>query len=287
MLAGSRLKGHVKLLRCGQKGMVIKMKKNKILLTVIAVLLICCFVCGCDAGNENVDPQGAVSSDDTAESVPDTDPESDTEPESQTDESETSTPVSSNTPVVSKNEPAPQTKPAVAQPDITYISGIMIVNKTYALPSTYNPGIDPTAWAALNEMISAAAKDSILLSVVSGFRSYDTQNWLYNNYVKQDGKEKADTYSARPGHSEHQTGLAFDLNMDNDSFAATKEGKWVAENCWKYGFIIRYPKGKEEQTGYKYEPWHVRYIGKDLSKSVFESGLCLEEYFGITSVYQD
>ena len=171
--------------------------------------------------------------------------------------------------------------------ELKYVKGILIANKTYALPSTYNPGIDSDAGAALNEMIAAASAEGISLRMISGFRSYETQNILYNNYVARDGVAEADRYSARPGHSEHQTGLAFDLNSLEQSFEETREGKWLAENCWKYGFIIRYPKGKESVTGYMYEPWHVRYLGKDVAKAVYESGLCLEEYLGITSVYAD
>lgn len=176
-------------------------------------------------------------------------------------------------------------EPGPANVGLTYIQGILVVNKTYALPSDYDPGVDPTAYAALQEMFAGAREEGISLWVASGYRSYATQKWLYNNYVSMDGKAAADTYSARPGHSEHQTGLAFDLNYVADWFANTKEGVWLAENSWKYGFIIRYQKGKEGITGYKYEPWHVRYIGKEAAQAVFESGLCLEEYLGIDSVY--
>ena len=168
---------------------------------------------------------------------------------------------------------------------LTYIQGILVVNKTYSLPSDYNPGVDSTANSALNEMIAAAAKAGINLWIASGFRSYSRQETLYNNYVARDGKAAADRYSARPGYSEHQTGLAFDLNSLEQSFGETKEGKWIAENCWKYGFILRYPQNKEAQTGYMYEPWHVRYLGKDIAEKVYKSGLCLEEYLNITSVY--
>lgn len=168
---------------------------------------------------------------------------------------------------------------------LTYIQGILVVNKTYSLPSDYNPGVDGTANAALNEMIAAAAKEGINLWIASGFRSYSRQETLYNNYVARDGKAAADRYSARPGYSDHQTGLAFDLNSLEQSFGETKEGKWIAENCWKYGFILRYPQNKEAQTGYMYEPWHVRYLGKDIAEKVYKSGLCLEEYLNITSVY--
>ena len=174
----------------------------------------------------------------------------------------------------------------LVEPELTYIDGILIANKTYALPSTYNPGVDPVANAALQEMFAAAKADGINLRVVSGFRSYTTQKNLYDKYVKRDGVAAADRYSARAGHSEHQTGLAFDINNASSSFIGTAEAKWLAENSYKYGFIIRYPEGKESITGYKYEPWHVRYLGVDIATAVYNSGLCLEEYLNITSVYQ-
>jgi len=179
-------------------------------------------------------------------------------------------------------------KPYVApvEPEITYIDGILIANKTYPLPSTYNPGVNAKANAALKKMFAAAKKEGLNLFVRSGFRSYSTQKYLYNSYVKRDGKAAADRYSARPGHSEHQTGLAFDINKANSSFAGSPEAKWLAKNCHKYGFIIRYPKGKESITGYIYEPWHVRYLGIETATSVYDSGLCLEEYLGITSKYK-
>lgn len=170
---------------------------------------------------------------------------------------------------------------------LTYMQGVLIVNKSYSLPASYNPGVDATANAALDEMIASAKNDGISLWIASGFRSYERQKTLYNNYVARDGKAAADRYSARPGYSEHQTGLAFDLNSLEQSFGETKEGKWLAANCWKYGFIIRYPKNKEAVTGYMYEPWHVRYLGKDMAQKVYDSGLCLEEYLNITSVYAD
>lgn len=173
------------------------------------------------------------------------------------------------------------------EPEVTYINGILIANKTYPLPKDYNPGTDSTAKNALDAMIAAAAQENIRLWSRSGFRSYSTQMTLYNNYVRRDGKAAADRYSARPGYSEHQTGLAFDLNSLNLSFADTPEGIWLAAHCYEYGFIIRYPKDKEELTGYMYEPWHVRYLGNDVAKAVYESGLCLEEYLGITSCYAE
>ncbi len=168
---------------------------------------------------------------------------------------------------------------------ITYINGILIVNKSYPLPADYNPGVIPEAQAALDKMISAAASQGINLYVISGFRSYSTQNDVYNYYAWRDGTEVADTYSARPGHSEHQSGLAFDLNSLYQSFADTAEGQWLAAHCHEYGFIIRYPRGKESVTGYMYEPWHVRYLGTETATAVYNSGLTLEEYLGIDSYY--
>ena len=167
----------------------------------------------------------------------------------------------------------------------TYISGILIANKTYALPSNYNPGVNSAAQSAFNTMAADAAKQGINLYIVSGFRSYSSQASIYNNYVARDGKAAADRYSARPGHSEHQTGLAFDVNSLSQSFENTAEGKWLAANCHNYGFIIRYPKGKESVTGYMYEPWHIRYLGTSTASAVHNSGLTLEEYLGINSAY--
>lgn len=168
-----------------------------------------------------------------------------------------------------------------------YVDDILIVNKKYALPSSYNPGVNATAKKALDAMIANAKKQSITLHITSAYRSYSYQNTLYNNYVKKHGKAKADRFSARPGHSEHQTGLAFDLGGVNqahwfeESFANTKEGKWLASNAHKYGFHLRYQKGKEDITGYMFEPWHYRYIGEINATKIKESGKTLEEYFDI------
>ncbi len=180
---------------------------------------------------------------------------------------------------------------AIAKKDgLTYIVNpygyTLIANKTYSLPASYAPGdITAECRAAFKEMAAAAANDGVSLFIVSGYRSYATQSGLYQRYAARDGYAAADTYSARPGYSEHQTGLAMDLNSVSASFANTKEGRWLAANAYKYGFIIRYPLGKQSVTGYVYEPWHVRYLGKDLAAAVYRSGECLEEYFGITSRY--
>ena len=172
---------------------------------------------------------------------------------------------------------------------ITYIDEIMIVNKTYSLPSSYDPGkLSDAFMDAFYEMQAAARLDGIELFVASGYRSYDYQVSLYNYYVEKDGKELADTYSARPGYSEHQTGLTADINSADESFEGTPEAIWLDENCYKYGFIVRYPKGKDEYTGYEYEPWHLRYVGVELAKKIHDlGGISLEEYFGIESKYED
>ena len=171
---------------------------------------------------------------------------------------------------------------------ITYVDDIFIVNKTYSLPKDYDPGkLNDDALNAFYDMREDASKDDITLWIASGYRSYNTQNDLYNSYVEKDGQKKADTYSARAGYSEHQTGLAMDLNIVDSSFEGTKEAIWIEKNCYKYGFIIRYPKEKEDITGYKYEPWHIRYLGKKLAKKIYDSGLTLEEYLSIDSKYSN
>lgn len=171
---------------------------------------------------------------------------------------------------------------------ITYVDGVLVANKTYALPSDYHPGdLLPECSSAFNTMQADAAAKGLNIYNASGFRSYSLQESLYTRYSNRDGKAAADRYSARPGHSEHQTGLALDLNDITSAFANTAEGIWVAENCWRYGFILRYPQDKEAQTGYMYEPWHIRYVGVDVATKIYQSGLCLEEYYGITSAYGD
>lgn len=169
----------------------------------------------------------------------------------------------------------------------TYIDGILIANKSYSLPADYDPGVNQEALDAFNEMASDAADEGLSIYISSDYRSYYDQERIYNNYVETDGQELADTYSSRPGHSDHQTGLAFDLNSIDDSFGLTPESDWVAVNAHKYGFIIRFPEGKEEITGYQYEPWHIRYLGVEKATEVYESGLCLEEFLGIDSEYKD
>ncbi len=164
-----------------------------------------------------------------------------------------------------------------------YVNGILIVNKKYSIPRDYNPGgLTAECASAFEEMRQAAAEDDINIYILSGYRSYETQKELYERYVSMYGKEEADRFSAQPGHSEHQTGLAIDCVNAGDSFIGTDEAQWLEEHCYEYGFIIRYPQGKEHITGYKYEPWHIRYVG-DIAESIYYSGLTLEEYFSISN----
>jgi D-alanyl-D-alanine carboxypeptidase len=143
--------------------------------------------------------------------------------------------------------------------------------------------------AALEKMVVDANNAGIHLNLQSGYRSYDFQVTLYNRYVQQQGQAAADTQSARPGYSEHQTGWAADLGgTSNPScnveacYGQTTEGKWLASHAYLYGFIIRYPDGKQNITGYIYEPWHVRYIGTDLATEMHTRNIqTLEEFFNL------
>ncbi|WP_455145199.1 LD-carboxypeptidase LdcB/DacB [Streptococcus constellatus] len=158
---------------------------------------------------------------------------------------------------------------------------IVVANKKHPMAANYNPGENPTAKAAFlrlrNDMIAQGYNVGY---AYSGFRSYDYQKVLYQNYVNKDGQAAADRYSARPGYSEHQTGLVFDLtdkagNLLEDAAAST----WLKNNAHRYGFVVRYQPGKEVSTGYMPEAWHIRYIGKEADE-IYHSGLSLEEYYG-------
>ena len=172
---------------------------------------------------------------------------------------------------------------------ITYIDGTIIVNKSFSIPSDYAPGFSNEVYYAFYDMVDAAYEDGVSLWAVSDYRSWEEQDELYR-YYKEIEPEEADTYSARPGHSEHQTGLAIDINGSLLSgFEETTEGQWLINHCWEYGFIYRYPAGKEEITGYIAEPWHYRYVGTALAETLYNKGdwITIEEYFGIESKYAD
>ncbi|MBL0385691.1 D-alanyl-D-alanine carboxypeptidase family protein [Tumebacillus sp. ITR2] len=207
-------------------------------------------------------------------------------------------------------QPAPQPDKSPTDyphdPAKTPDSITVLVNKqSNALPDGYRPADlydDPNlpfifsghdekrlmrkpAAEALEKLFAGAKKDGILLAGVSGFRSYELQKSLFDGYVQQQGEAEARRYSAVPGHSEHQTGLAIDVSGSTGACAAencfgdTQEAKWLAKHAYEYGFIIRYPQGKEAITGYAYESWHLRYVGLELAKTLNDKGLTMEEYF--------
>ncbi len=136
-----------------------------------------------------------------------------------------------------------------------------------------------TAGEAFIRMADAAARDGLTLKNISGYRSYNRQNQLYNNYAARDGYAEADTYSSRPGYSEHQTGLATDINSVSQTFENTAEFAWLQKHAAEYGFIMRYPNGLEDITGFMYEPWHYRYVGVDAAQQIVAEGLTFEEYY--------
>jgi len=196
-------------------------------------------------------------------------------------------------------------KSADAKADLS-LGNLVVVNKKYSLPIDYKPSdlvvpnvsfsysgvleqsyMRAPAAKQMEKMFAAAKKEGVTLNAVSGFRSGERQKVLYNNYVARDGKAAADQYSARPGHSEHQTGLTFDISapsVGNGLTAAlgdTKEGKWIANNAAKYGFIVRYDRGFQSRTGYTYEPWHIRYVGVDVATQIKNNGQTLEEYMKV------
>ncbi|MCL6456873.1 MAG: M15 family metallopeptidase [Gorillibacterium sp.] len=185
----------------------------------------------------------------------------------------------------------------------------VLVNKQLALPDNYKPDdlvypnvhfifddkiekrmMRKEAATALEDLFAGAEADGIFLGGVSAFRSQATQTVLFQNYVKKDGEEKAKMYSSVPGHSEHQTGLAIDVSGSTGVCAAefcfegTPEAEWLAAHAHEYGYIIRYLKGKEDITGFDYEPWHIRYVGTEMAADIYSRGITLEEYYGAVPV---
>ena len=172
---------------------------------------------------------------------------------------------------------------------------LMLINKYYKLPSDYEPddlvSVDPSLGRGMlrkevyenyKKLYADALEMGYNLKVVSAYRSYATQEVLYNRYLNDDPQEIVDTYSARPGHSEHQSGLCLDVSEPGysiDDFYKTEASKWLADNCHKYGFIIRYPEGKTDITGYQGEPWQIRYLGLAVANDVKEKGITYDEYY--------
>lgn len=164
--------------------------------------------------------------------------------------------------------------------DQNYIpNNLELINKLYA---SSNLKLVKEAKEAFELLAENAKKENLNIHAMSTYRSFLYQENLYNNYVKKDGIKLADTYSARPGHSEHQTGLAVDVynkKISYQDFENTNEFKWMQNNAHKYGFILRYPKNKEHITGYMYEPWHYRYIGINEATYIHNYNITFEEYY--------
>ncbi|WP_019120639.1 M15 family metallopeptidase [Brevibacillus massiliensis] len=202
-----------------------------------------------------------------------------------------------------KAEETPAPAPADAPQPAEAGSITVLVNKSVPLPEDYAPAdlvipnvpfpfkedlpkkyLRKEAAEALERLFAGAKRDGMELYGISGYRSYATQVAVYNQNVKTQGVEAANRVSAIPGHSEHQTGLAIDVSSRSakfgleEEFGDTPEGKWLAQHAPEYGFIIRYPKGKEEITGYAYEPWHIRYVGVKVAQEVTRQGITLDEY---------
>ena len=159
-------------------------------------------------------------------------------------------------------------------------SNLVSATKEY---TTYNAKLNKDAYDNFVNMANDAKLENLTLKITTGYRDYNFQSILYNNYVKLDGVKNADTYSARPGYSEHQLGYSADLtnanNVSFDEFENTKEYTWLQKNAHKYGFIERYPKNKEYITGYIYEAWHYRYVGTEIATYIYENDLTYEEYY--------
>lgn len=229
----------------------------------------------------------------------------------------TSTPVPTATPIPTATpSPTPSPTPIPAVPaapttlNIDTTTYTFLINRDYPLTSAYLPDdlvvpdikfsfMDQTADKrklrkvaadALEELCAAALSESELtIYGVSGYRSYDRQYDIYGSNIIKKGIRHTNLYSAAPGNSEHQTGLAIDVSCQEvgfslvERFAETAEGLWLKENCWRFGFILRYPKDKEHITGYAYEPWHIRYVGIPLAYYLHTNNLTLEEYYGSPS----
>ena len=163
----------------------------------------------------------------------------------------------------------------------TYVDDVLVANKNISLPKDYDPGMLPETAEAFQNLRTAAEAEGLNIYEGSGYRNYQYQIYCYNSLVENYGEEYADRISAKPGHSEHQTGYTVDCNSINQEFIDTPEGQWLDQHCYEFGFIIRYPKGKEDITGYDYECWHIRYVGVQMAWEIHELGLTLEEYLDV------
>lgn len=172
--------------------------------------------------------------------------------------------------------------PELVRPDVSFVFGDQELNKAY---------MRPEAARHLERLFEAAERDGINILATSGYRSYERQQTLFQQEVEESGREQAKQVVAIPGTSEHQTGLSMDITSASvdyhlvQRFGNTEEGKWLENNAYKYGFILRYPEGKQEVTGYQYEPWHFRYVGERYARIIHQNNITLEEYFNSVTKY--
>ncbi|MVO98906.1 M15 family metallopeptidase [Paenibacillus lutrae] len=285
------------------------MKSGKIMVRTLLLTAAIALFAGC---SDNKETGGTASStnpsatpDTTATASPTPSPSSSPSDKPSTSPSESGKPAATASPKATAPAAGGGSSPASADPQ----SVSVLVNKEYKLPDNYKPAdltypdvpflfkekiekrmMRQEAAGALEKMFAGAKKDGINLAGVSAYRSHATQTTLFNRYVQKDGEEAAKKYSAVPGHSEHETGLSIDISGStgacaaDDCFAGTPEAKWLADNAQNYGFIVRYPKGKENITGYQYEPWHMRYVGTKIAKEIHSKNTTMEEYFNSTAV---
>lgn len=250
-----------------------KTRGGKILAAVIALLLFLMSASGCgkakssDDGTEVIDPSAAELEDSSQESR-----------RSKADQEKLDQDIENGYLILVNKEEENHLSETYKPSDLEHV-------KYYAADrSEEGRYLRKKASEQFQKLVEDAEKENIEIVVTTAFRSYGFQSSLFNSYAAQKGEAEANKTSARPGESEHQTGLAADLstgeiNYRNSSdFGDTKAGEWVAENCYKYGFIIRFPNGQEDITGYTYEPWHIRYVGKTAAKEIYDEDITLEEY---------
>ncbi|MCC5892745.1 M15 family metallopeptidase [Exiguobacterium sp.] len=273
-------------------------------------LMVCCALTltlvGCNT-SEQPETEQPVDEPTVSEQEPTTPPEE--SPTESTEEEQVNEEPAEEPPVETPEEEAPPIELVPTEPierdgqANLALDTLVLVNKQIALPSTYKPGdlVTPNidfvdsatgdrrmlrqeAATAVEALMKDAKAAGIDLKGTSAFRSYEYQVQLFNSYVARDGKEQAMKYSAPPGHSEHQTGLAIDISSASVGYQLTqgleqtKEGKWLADNAHTYGFIVRYQRAYEAETGYMYEPWHLRYIGVEHATNVREMNVPFEQY---------
>lgn len=283
---------------------LVKSRANHLIRRLSAFILVCIVTLSLLAACSKREEAPADSSD--GETVADLPENSESDPNSTSgDDNPVSEPGDSASP-----KPA---VPSVTPPtlnengEITEVTDdwLLLVNKTHPLAESYEPSdlivvqhqvgshaaimryMRKEAAEHLDAMCEAAAEEGHEIGIRTAYRPYSYQKGIFNDYVNRYGEEEANKFSARPGQSEHQTGLCADVTSPSVDYKLTTEygeapeGMWLAENAHRFGFIIRYPLGKEDITGYQYEPWHVRYVGEEHAAKIYEQGITLEEYLGV------